>query len=397
MAPRSLLLAVALAHAPMLAHAASDTLLVASRFTDEVLAFDLATGVSLGVFVGAGLDNPVGLTFGPDGHLYVASADDDRIARFDGATGAPLGDVTAGAPLDGPRDLAFGPDGTLFVGNAATNEVLCYEPSTGALLGRYGAAGLDGPTGLTFDADGYLWIAGVLSNSLHRFDVATGAQLELRTHALLRGPHDLALGPDGWIYVTNAFAGSARVVKFDPAPQGQLAVHAQASTLVSPLGMQWTSDGALLVANQGRDEVVAFGPATPPVATTLVPSGTGGLDGPLFLALVPRIGGPRLVPPPPGTAGTDVWFVCEGMTPGANVRAWYGLGVASPGPVVSPTCPLLRLELTAPRLFVVRPADGSGLALVRRTLPVALAGTTLVMQAADLGACRVSPLVRLTP
>jgi glucose/arabinose dehydrogenase len=59
-------------------------LLVTSRNTDEVLRYDLATGAFLGVFAaGGGLDNPVGLTFGPDGHLYVASDVTDQVLRYD--------------------------------------------------------------------------------------------------------------------------------------------------------------------------------------------------------------------------------------------------------------------------------------------------------------------------
>lgn len=391
--------ALCVATSALLQVPAHDTLLVSSRFTDEVLAYDLGTGAPRGAFVASALDNPVGLTFGPDGHLYVASADDDRVARFDGATGAWLADVVSGAPLDGPRDLAFGPDGALYVGNAATNEVLRYDPATGGLTGRFGATGLSGPTGFTFDEDGALWVAGVLSQTLHRFDLATGSELERRTHPLLRGPHDLALGPDGWIYVTNVQAGAARIVKFDPRPMGGFAAHAQGATLATPLGMQWTATGTLLVASQGRDEVVAFDPASPGVATPLVAAGSGGLDAPLFLALGPPGGGPRLVVPQPGAAGAEAWFACVGMTPGGLVAAWYGFAIAGPGagPALPGPCGHARLDLSAPRRFLARPADGSGLAVVRRGLPPALAGATLVMQAADLASCRVTPLIRVRP
>ena len=68
---------------------AQTEILVSSRFTDQVLRYDLASGAFLGVFAsGGGLDNPVGLTFGPDGNLYVASGETDQVLRYDGTSGA---------------------------------------------------------------------------------------------------------------------------------------------------------------------------------------------------------------------------------------------------------------------------------------------------------------------
>ena len=54
--------------------------------------YDGKTGAFLGVFVQAqnngGLDHPLGLAFGPDGHLYVGGAESHSIVRFNGTTGA---------------------------------------------------------------------------------------------------------------------------------------------------------------------------------------------------------------------------------------------------------------------------------------------------------------------
>ncbi len=58
-----------------------------------------------------GLSYPAGLAFGPDGHLYVSSAGNDRILRYDGASGAFI-DVFSRAPdgvLRQPRALLFVP------------------------------------------------------------------------------------------------------------------------------------------------------------------------------------------------------------------------------------------------------------------------------------------------
>jgi hypothetical protein len=55
---------------------------------------------------------PVGLAFGPQGDLFVASFNGDKILRVDHSNGTIVGDfVTAGSGgLDGPQFLTFVPE-----------------------------------------------------------------------------------------------------------------------------------------------------------------------------------------------------------------------------------------------------------------------------------------------
>ena len=87
-------------------------LYVASRFPNEVRAFDAMSGApSAFVTSGSGgLIDPTSLAFGPDGNLYVTSTGDDAIRRYAGSNGAFLGVFVASGSggLDVPFDLAFG-------------------------------------------------------------------------------------------------------------------------------------------------------------------------------------------------------------------------------------------------------------------------------------------------
>src|SRR5262245_46227455 len=108
--------------------------LVASRFTNEVLGYDQA-GNPTGAFAsGGGLVNPVGLTYGPDGNLYVASGNTNQVLRFDGSTGAPLGVFAQGNGLTAPRNLCFGPDGHMYVCSGGNARVLRFDGASGAVL-----------------------------------------------------------------------------------------------------------------------------------------------------------------------------------------------------------------------------------------------------------------------
>ena len=102
--------------------------------------------------------------------------------------------------------------------------------------------------------------------------------------------------------------------------------------------------------------------------------------------------GPRLLDPVPGTAGTLNSFPVEGATPGAPVDyAWSLAAGTSPGP-----CPGLSWDLSAARPGGNATADAAGRAVLTATVPAAAAGRALLLQAADLLACRPTPVLAWT-
>jgi len=134
----------------MIVIASDGRLLVTSRETNSVLAYDAATGEFLNTLVqwpSGNLDEPTGLTLGEgefDGVLFVAS-DDNRIARFDAASGDYLGDFvsqSAAGDLQMPRGIMFLPNGgDLLVASHGTDEILRYDRATGEPLGKWNKNG----------------------------------------------------------------------------------------------------------------------------------------------------------------------------------------------------------------------------------------------------------------
>jgi len=85
----------------------------------------------VGVFAsGPELDGPFGITYGPNGNLFVASTNTDEVLEYDGQTGAFVqvftqdSDPDPDSPLDSPSGLAFGPNGNLFVASFQGQEIL---------------------------------------------------------------------------------------------------------------------------------------------------------------------------------------------------------------------------------------------------------------------------------
>ena len=202
-------------------------LYVASADSSAILRYDGQTGAFLNDFVpsgSGGLERPSGLVFGPDGHLYVtstplfstlfASSSIGEILRYDGRTGAFLDTFVprgTNGGLNGPEGLVFGPDGHLYVASADTSAILRYDGRTGAFLGAFvprGRGGLSFPQGLVFGPDGNLYVSSA-NGEILRYDGRTGAFLGAFVLRDASGglnflPSGLVFGPDGNLYVSNS-------------------------------------------------------------------------------------------------------------------------------------------------------------------------------------------------
>ncbi|MGN6032451.1 MAG: Vgb family protein [Thermomicrobiales bacterium] len=116
--------------------------------------------------------------FGPDGHLFVADRDADRVKRYDGQTGSLLREyrhhhLTTPVHLlwDAGRDR-------LLVGSRDRNAIFAIAPDDGngsvTPFVEPGAGGLHGPAGMAFGPDGALYVCSREAKQVLRFDAQTG-------------------------------------------------------------------------------------------------------------------------------------------------------------------------------------------------------------------------------
>lgn len=254
-------------------------LFVLGRESGNVVRFDGETGELEGVFVptgSGGLLQPNFLSFGADGHLYVASFNTatnltDQILRFDGSSGAPLPApgksgadfVSSGAGgLAGARSPTFGPDGNLYVSSVLTNQVLKFDGTSGDALGVFIDDHLDKPAGIQF-RDGSVYVANSASKNVVRFDANTGNYLNdfvpVGSGALGK-PNDMEFGRDGHLYVVDET--NRAVLRFN-GHDGQFIDQFAGSGAGELDGnvpfLTFGNDGLLYVANDRSNNVLRFG------------------------------------------------------------------------------------------------------------------------------------------
>jgi sugar lactone lactonase YvrE len=226
---RSVLLHMALALPALagLATPASADVLVTGYAESSILRF-AEDGTRLHPIVApggtSGVLGPAGITFGPDGSLYVSNqasvlspvpGTPDAIVKVDPGTGTVTPFITLASGYV-PAGLRFGPDGKLYVsrngGQGAlpgTGTVDAYDGTTGDFIGSV-VSNLTQPSGLVFDSSGNLYISSFGDGTIVRFDGTSAKIFVAAGSGRLVAPAGLQFGPDGNLYVVDLLLGAIR-------------------------------------------------------------------------------------------------------------------------------------------------------------------------------------------
>jgi hypothetical protein len=239
-----------------------------------------------------------GVTFGPDGHLYVGHLGGVFIPRYSGLTGEYL-DVFADGTLQGrgTAEVVFH-DGYLFV--AANPNVLRFDAMTGAPAPAPGKTGSlfvtstdqgvsSGTHAFAFGPDGNLYLSNQFGDNILRYDGVIGSFIDVFVGAGSGGldtPVGLTFGPDGNLYVGTSHTGPDSILRFQgplkAAPGSFVDEFVAAGTggldRVASGGIRFRPDGDLYVTSGDTDAVLRFNGTTGALVETVVASGEGGLQ-----------------------------------------------------------------------------------------------------------------------
>jgi streptogramin lyase len=271
---------------------------VGSPNTNNVLRYDETTGAFVDQFVkpnSGGLFSGFNMVLGPDHNLYVSNGlfsqnnKDNNVLRYDGTTGAFLGDFADSGQLTDPRGVVFGRDGNLYVADGdGPGRVLRYDGQTGAFLDTFvplSSGGLSHPSSMLFGPDGNLYVMDTGDSEILRFQGLTGkspgAFIDTFVTPGSGGMHQsvgMAFGPDGNLYVANSFANdstSGGILRYN-GKTGKFMdtfIAPGSDGLLKPLTIVFGPGGDLFVGSADTHDLTVADPHTSTVLRFQGPSG----------------------------------------------------------------------------------------------------------------------------
>ncbi|HWS31240.1 MAG TPA: hypothetical protein VN408_00705 [Actinoplanes sp.] len=210
-----------------------------------------------------------GISFGPDGRLYVAEFLAGRISAVDVTTGEVETVVAAGGPIQAPDDLAFGADGAMYINDLVPGRVWRRTRA-----GEFDliADGILNPNGIAVAGNRLFVNEMIPGGRVLELFPGGGAPVTL-TEGLAIG-NAMQIGPDGYLYYPHMLTGEVHRIH----PDGG-APELVADEVHEPVAVRFDRDGALLVLS--RD---AAGTLTriDGDRRTIVATGVTGMDNAAF-------------------------------------------------------------------------------------------------------------------
>jgi streptogramin lyase len=278
----------------------------------------------------AQVNDPFGLTIGPDGALYFCEVGNQRIRRLDLQAGTITtvagtgergysgdGGPATDAAMNMPHELCFDQAGNIYVVERDSHAVRKIDRASGTIstVAGTGEAGFGGdggpateaqlrqPHSIAFDTNGDLLICDIGNHRVRRLSLSSGI---IETFAgtgdreptpdgapiqgtPLNGPRTIVVGPDGSLYL--ALREGNAIYRLDPASgriehlagtgqQGHTGDGGPArdATLAGPKGLAYGPGGILYVADTENHAIRAIDLNTG-IITTVLGTGERG-DGP---------------------------------------------------------------------------------------------------------------------
>lgn len=262
---------------------------------------------------------------GPDGNIYIAVMNGNKIARFDTqAKSFKEWDLPPGAR---PHGLLVDRAGQVWYTGNGNGTIGHLDPATGAVSQHRLPSGGD-PHTIVTDGKGTMWFTVQGGQRIGRLDTATGAIAEYRTRG---NPYGIALDRAGHVWFCQF--GGDRLGRLDPATGKITEVPMEPGS--RPRRMATAPDGSLWVTLYGHGQLVRVDPQTQKVVKEYaLPAGaTGGpyavsVDG-AGMVWVNEIQTDTVVRLDPRTGDTKIFALpsrnvgIRKMIVDASGRLWY--------------------------------------------------------------------------
>jgi sugar lactone lactonase YvrE len=213
-----------------------------------------------------------GISFGPDGRLYVAQFLAGQISAVDVASGDVEVVVPQGGPVQSPDDLAFGADGSMYITDLVPGRVWRRTPA-----GEYTLVSdqVAVPNGIATVGDRLFVNEMKMEGRVLELFPDGGGAPRVLADGLVVG-NAMQLGPDGCLYYPHMFTNQVFRVPLDGG-----AAELVAEDVHEPVAVRFDLSGALMVLSRG---VAGFVTRIDLASgeRTIIESGVMGLDNAAF-------------------------------------------------------------------------------------------------------------------
>jgi len=218
----------------------------------------------------------------PTVKLLVSSKASNSVIAYDGQTGQLVGDFvpTGGHGLSDPNGIEVDSHGLVYLASVYTHSVMQLAGRSGAFIRSFSGGGLVAPVGVLVIEPSRLLVASYVTDSVVEYDLATGlaaGTLIPSGTGGLDGSGTLLLAPNGHLLV--ASENSHQLLEYDSSTGAFVRVVAQGGGLDTPTGLAFDDQGNLLVGSFRTDAILKYGPDGSFLGE-FVSIGSGGLDGP---------------------------------------------------------------------------------------------------------------------
>ena len=231
------------------------TLFVSDGVDDVIHRFDATTGAAITPDIP--LLSVMGLATGPNGDLFAVSQNPPQVYRYNPTTGAQIGGpyVTYNGQNDGhdvfgPTGMSFAPNGNLYIADTTASNVHVYD-TAGNSVASMDSPELSQPTDVTFDAAGNLYVVNPGNGNVLISIGGTQPLAEFfatQTGGLVN-PSALTFGPNGELYVLDSTTGSGPAIRrYTAAGAADGTVISYASTFFQPNDIAFGPDAKLYVS-----------------------------------------------------------------------------------------------------------------------------------------------------
>lgn len=208
-----------------------------------------------------GIAGPEGIVVLPDGTLFIAEQQTNRILRLGPGAASPVPIRTLPCPRTGATCTALGVDNialdptnrTLIIPDSPTGEV--YRMSLDGRAFTRLAAGITRPVGAVVDPGGVIYVPDEFGGAL--WHIAPDGSSKARIGGF-GSPDDVALDPQGNLLVIDLAGSVHALIRLDPRTGAR---HTLSTDFTEPQGLVVDAHGDIYVADETAGRIVELVPA----------------------------------------------------------------------------------------------------------------------------------------